>query len=417
VFAFLLTLLYGANAAFVHACVSELPAQAITTYALIAAVASGPLFDDRTAAWGRRASIVAIALATVIVGATRIEVAGVGALVLGAALVGRERFGRAAQAVVGFVRGLPRRPLWALVLAAIVLLVAWRLAGKLGKAAWLAHGIHPLNPTWLTFPAVLWYFVPIPAVVLVVLGIWRGAWERYLTLALSVGVLALFQVYSAASRGLFYNLFRLSITLVPIALILVPVGWRQLQDIAARRGWRPRWRLWAVLAMIALQPVFSPPAVFEFFRNGDDRADWRARQLLLSRDNQAEVRYLLDLKDRHPGCLFVTRMLRGQRPTDHPQYDLVVFGHGTTDVRVIPDSGGSVRDRAADVVGGAQCAFFYRGLDCSLARTDRCVETVRGLELVESRPFADLPYNDISQYGATAPVVELALYRLRGGRP
>ncbi len=411
VFPILLAMVYATNAAFIHGLVSELPAQAITAYTLLAIAASAPLIDERCPRWGRTAALLALALATTLVALTRVEVAGIGLCVLGVALLGRARSDRLFDELIAALRSCARWPLWAQVVLFVALAAVWQWAGWLDRGAWLIHGLHPLNPAWLTFPVVLWFFTSMPAVILTSLGIWWSARRRYLFLAYTIGVLVIFSIYFDASRGVFYNLFRLGITVTPVALLLIPLGWRRLQEIAAARAWRPRWQAWAVAYLFFLQPLLVAPAVPEFFRNGDDSEIWPMRELPLARNNQREVRYLLDLKNRFPRCTFITRVVHGQRPSHEPTYDLIVF-RGSGDDPPIRDPGGPLRDHAAALLGNAPCAYFYRGLDCNLVHSDQCVDTVRGLVPSDRQSFANLPYNDAAHYGSLTATIELAVYPL-----
>jgi hypothetical protein len=276
---------------------------------------------------------------------------------------------------------------------------------------WALRGLHPLDPTIVTLPAVMLDFVPAGVAALTLLGL-AYALRRPLRFGLApLSLVALYRMYYAAKSG-FYELFRYLTIALPFALLFALFGFREVTAIIERRGLPPRARAAAAFGIAILCLVLPLPGAVQLLIPGP--AKIALGEILLGRDTQREVRYLLELSERHPDCVFVTRTAsqaidRGPLPI---AYNAVVFGGPIGGAFVEPEGGRTPAAIAAARAPAARCVLFYRSLDCNLARGDGCEAALSGLAPVEELRFGSLPYN-APERGHPGPVVTLGAYRVR----
>jgi hypothetical protein len=400
----LMTALFAANVVSLHAALSEVPAELVTAYFLAGALAAAVL--DRHAlapAWARGAALALLALLTLF--ALSVAVARL--------RLGDEAAARLAPRALAWLSGLGRSGRLAL---AAALVASWLAAAFVlpGRASWAVQGLHPLNPTILTMPAVMLYFVPLGVAALSVLGVAHALRAPHRFFLAPLSLVVLYRIYYAAQSG-FFELFRYLTLVMPIALFLALFGFRELEAIAARRAWGPRWRGAAAFGVAILCALFPLPGAVQLFVPGVPRLS--PATLVLDRNQQREVRYLLELEGRFPDCALVTKVARRPNDPDRPlaphEYDLVAFGRPLSGMIPLPHGDRGLAAAAATLPTPVSCALFYRGLDCNLTHGDRCADELRDLPVVDERTFGSAPYNTVSERGEPGPIVTLGVYRLR----
>ncbi len=417
--ALLIVALFAGNAAAVHAAASELAAGLSTTLFLLATAAVLALGDPATASpWRRWGTLLAVVLATALMGMTRTEAAGFGLVALATLIArmtwGDEALGRLSERV--WLRA--RQSGWPLRIALIVLgLGTLPLMWVDGRIGWLIAGLHPLNPSFLAAIPLLMTLLPLGALLLIGFGaVWTlRRWRQ--TLLLPVALLILFRVYFCASHLVFYEMLRYVALLLPAFAILAMLGWRELAHQAHARGWRPRWRKLAlgVLAVAMFVPPLPPLA----------DAIWDRRPpalpspgtLLappLDADQQAEVRFMLAAVEQHPQCVIATRTTREIERVEAPRsYDWWLFGKPLPAPLTRSAAEISLEAWLDKRLPGVPCVLFFRGLDCHLVDALDCEQLVARRPMVESMARDSKPYSDPWEYGAVHPKLELALFRLR----
>jgi hypothetical protein len=418
------------NPGFLHAAVSELPSQAVTLYFFAGVVACAAidarLFAPLDPARGERARVpwaglALLALLTAILAFVRLEIAGLGLAALAVALLrtaarttalGRLRIVRAFSSATPWSGWTGRQRLLAavaalLVAAAAVAALAWlgRRPFPSGPAAWFYYGLNPLTPQ-LRGAVPMIADVASPGLLgLMAIGAVCALRHPARSFLLPVALGGLFGIYFVASHRAFYEVFRYLTLVLPVGCYLAPIGWRALEG-ACRRLPRPAVaRALVGVAVVVLALV--PPPIARALRPG----------VLIDRDQQREVRYLVELLDRFPDCVLVARTERALSTfnvegSPDASRDLVLFGHARAWPETVPDDGRPLATALAQRTVGARCVLFYRDLDCNLAAGDRCAPSLQGLAPVDERRFDSRPYSDAGEYGPIAPTVELGVYRL-----
>jgi hypothetical protein len=94
-------------------------------------------------------------------------------------------------------------------------------------------------------------------------------------------------------------------------------------------------------------------------------------------------------------------------------YQWSAFGVPVHAYRDLPDAGERPEEIAGQLAPEASCVFYYRGLDCDLIGADGCRADTEGRSVIEERVFENLPYSDITEYGAHNAQVRLSVYRVR----
>jgi hypothetical protein len=304
---------------------------------------------------------------------------------------------------------------WKLVATLLALVVWWVLASQLGNTGRsVFQGLHPLNPSVFALPAMMLHFLPLGVAVLMGLGI-IYALRRPLPFALApLSFIVLYRTYHALGSS-FFVLFRYYAYVIPYALFFALFGFRELEAIATRRAWGPRWRPVAVGILALTCMLFPLPGTMQLWIEG--HVEPSLTSLILDRNEQREVRYLLDLEARFPNCTFVARLARRGndpwRPLEPEEYTLVTFGgrRGSRPSQTWSDS--ALARTLENIQPADSCVLFYRSLDCNFSHGDGCKRQLEGLPVVDEKVFANAPYNSVSERGGPGPVVTLGVYRLR----
>jgi hypothetical protein len=283
------------------------------------------------------------------------------------------------------------------------------------RIGWAIDGLFPFNPSFLTPPRFLVVYLPLGLVLLIVLGT-IGAFRRLITtFFLPLSLLVLWRVYYSATHGFggpFYERFRFLTYLTPLFVFLAVFGFRDLGRWLMRIPWlRSHARLAAVLLGLTFL-VWWPPGWGGYFDSGHDLENLPRNRLLLSRNQQTEVRYLLDLMDRYPDCAFLTRAIKYENP-GKPRYLWGLFGKSVRTDLFFQEEGESLDRVVANRAADSRCVLFYYGLDCNKTSGDRCREQIEGRPVVEERLLEDLQYTDYHGCDSHPPTIRLGVFRVR----
>jgi hypothetical protein len=414
---------YAGNLNTLHADFSETPAVLWATHFWLGCIATAIVADTIHAARRVRwLALAALALLVALSALLRKELLllGAPALAMGAAcLLGWDDAIRAAAGrAAALARALVTAPLWLLIAVvgglAVLELIQW--PGT--EWAWLVSGLRPLNVSFLLLPSLLSVVLPFGVVVLFVLGMVHGVrhWREFLLLPISM--LVLFKIYANASHGVYFERLRYLTYLMPAVMFIALFGYRELADWAGRWAWPWWWKRIAILLLVASCTVWQTAGPKEIYRRRQLLAGLGTPSFLLSWNQQTEVRYLLDLVRRYPDCVFLARSAQAVWVGDgHSGYRWLIFGAPIDHYREIHDDGRTAEQVAAAEVPDAACVLLYRGLDCNLTAVDACDGDLAARPALEERVFENLPYNDITEYGAHRAEIRLGVYRLRGAAP
>ncbi len=167
-----------------------------------------------------------------------------------------------------------------------------------------------------------------------------------------------------------------------------------------------------VLSMTAWQPL-GPR---ELFSRRQQLAGVTDARPLLALNQQTEVRYLLDLVNRYPTCVFLTKGPEAEASIAHGPtgYRWAAFGAPLPLYQEMTDEGGKLEQAVRQLAPGAPCILFYRSLDCNLVDFDGCRSETERLA-IEVRRLDNLPYSDIGEYGAHRAEIVLGVYPILQG--
>jgi hypothetical protein len=420
IWAIVWTLVFALNPATFLASFSELPTNLLALYFLAGtiawAVVQDPLGQPRIA---RAAAYGLCAVLTLLAGLTRLDAALLGAVALalpaGQALAGSGDWSamdrRLRAGCVRLLAGLDEHPVAVVALCVVGVWLAfaglpWALAGRSETS-----GIYPFNPSFLAlFVFLPMLALPIGVSIATVFGFIHAIryFARFGGLALSLFILV--RAYFAAENQYFEAGRYLSYVL-PAIFLLGLFGKGELEDLA-RRSWRPNWCRAARVGYLMAWFTLPLPGIAELYARPEYRLDGGFAQLLLDRNTQREVRYLMALTENNPQCVFVGRAIddRHGDPTAATEYGYVLFGAPLAEPIEVSEKEISLEDLIARYASGAACVRLYYGGDCNLTFGDRCKQFVAGRRLVDEQRFWSRPYNTPLQFGYGAPEIVLATY-------
>lgn len=404
--------LYLANINTIHAAFSETPAMAWTTLFWLGCVAAAAIADrDHTTPRLRRLAVALLALIAGLAALLRGELLVIGAPAVAVAVA--KEWGveaairRGAARAWTLVRGLLAGPLWVL-LAAVAAGLAIAFVPWLGAVSYLIDGLAPLNLSFLLLPQKLGMFLPVAVIALFILGVIDTTRRCLQFFLLPIAVLSLAKVYASATQGVLES-FRYLTFLTPPVFLLAVFGVDALAELARRQAWPSWWRRAAILLAALSVSAWQPLGPREIFGLRQHLPGLATPIPLLARNQQSEVRYLLDLVGRHPECTFLIRTPDIGRVSDGPRgYRWSAFGGGVPSTET-SDRGQSAGEAAAALAPDATCVLFYRSLDCNLVGVDDCRGVV-GDTALEERVLPNLPYSDVLSYGEHVPEIRLAAY-------
>jgi hypothetical protein len=413
-------LLYVVNLNTVHVALSEGAGALGASHFWCGAVAGAVIDDPRVSRRLRVCALFLLALVVGLAGLVRNEWLLVGGPAV--ALAATRVFGceaavqRAAAAGGGLVRSVVSGPLLLFVLASLALLAVQCLPW-MGHLSYAIAALAPLNVSFVLLPMKLAVFLPIGVIVLFILGVVHGARRWLASLLLPISSLILFKLYDSATRGIFEG-FRYLTFLTPIVFFLALFGFRELSGWAKRWEWPWWWRRPAVLLLAMTLSVWQVSGPAESFGRRHKVIGMVTPSLLLSRNQQTEVRYLLDLTARYPDCVFLTKtVVSGHEGDERTGYRWTLFGLPLRSTRDLPAPVDDPGQSARRLVPDAPCLLFYRGLDCNLVGFDDCDSEARGRSPLEERVFENLPYSDPRDYGVHRPEIHLAVYAIARAEP
>jgi len=409
---------YAGNLNTLHATLSETPAMLWTTHFFLACCAAA-VIDDKQAAFRLRCAAVAwLALLVWLAGLLRSEflVLGVPAVVAAVARTcGWEpALRRAVTAAVDLLRSVVsgRLPVFLIVAGGLALLEFLPWPGNVW--GWAAAGLRPLNLSFLTMYWTLSIFLAFGFIALSGLG-WIHALRRWAVfLLLPLSFLVLLKVYSSASHGVLFERLRYLAFLTPVVFFFAIFGFCELSNWAQRWAWPSWWRRPAVLLLVLTVPVWQAAGPKEIFRRRQQLPGITTPGAFLAWNQQTEVRYMLDLVARHPACAFVVKTAQTSWVADQRiGYQWSAFGNPVREYRELPDAGEGPEQVADRLAPEAECVLYYRSLDCDLIDSDGCRAETQGRSPIEERVLENLPYSDITEYGAHRAEIRLGVFPVR----
>ena len=417
----LLALAWAGSANRINVACSELPSELLTTYFLMALVPTA-VFESEPAP--RRSvtaflSIANVACWALLAALTREETLAIGGPAVLAMLLrtaARENaIERHAAALGRWMRTRWWVPLLALFVAAkgSDLLAESVRFHPSARVRWALQSFQLWWPTRTALPAVLADFLPIPIVVAMVAGLLLSLRRPLRTALLPVTVFAVWAVYQKASHDAPYERFRYVSMLTAPLIILAALAARDAEALLVTR---PAWRrpaawAFAVAGVLCVVPGFPGQSVLA---RHTVVAGERERELLLARNKQVAVRYLLDAVANHPDCAFVARVSSRPESAETPPLDRwIFFGYPLSRPIPIPSQGRTIRAGIDEALGEGACVLYYRSVDCNLLRAKgECEADVAGAVALERHALVSRRYSDALEYGALPPVVEIGLFRL-----
>jgi hypothetical protein len=409
---------YAANLNTLHAAVSETPAMLWATHFFLGCSAAAAIDDEGAGFRLRLAAVVWLSLLVWLVGQLRSELLVAGLPALGAAAVrlwlGQAAMQRAAAASVEFLHSIvsARLPIFLIAAGALAALEFLPWPGNIW--GWAAAGLRPLNLSFLAMYWTLGALVAFAFVALSVLGVIHGLrrWPAFLLLPITFVVLL--KVYATASHGVLFERWRYLAFLMPVVFFFALFGFRELSHWAQRWSWPPWWKQPVLLLLAMTFTVWQAAGPKEIFRRRQQLPGVATPAALLSWNQQTEVRYMLDLTERHPTCAFLVRSAQTAWVADRRVgYLWSAFGTPVRSYRELPDLGESPEQVADQLAPAADCLFYYRSLDCDLIDADGCVAATTGRTPIEERVFGNLPYSDITEYGAHRAEIRLGVFQVR----
>jgi hypothetical protein len=423
------------NPVIINSSLSELPSNLLFMYFLVAAVllraqdlaVSTP--RERYLYWASLLALCALSLGA------RIETLFLSAPAL--ALAAGEIFPRAdirpaverlMLAVGKYLSGIAsRKSLFWLVMAVFVFSAAWDVLSSVAdsisdyQARAVFQAVAPLTLNFCALPAFLSTILPAGAVLMFLSGFVYALCEWKVFLALPLALAALFQLYYSASSCDYMELMRYCTLLIPLAMFIALFGYRQMLRALAHFGVdAAAVKLFSALVLL-LFTVTMRHAAFALMDVRDEKycnfpgkfhSGWslppESNPVLISRDNQLEVRHLLRIMSAHPGACFLTKTA-GDSPPYRAGYS--IFGGRLRWPVQAGNDWAQALSFAQNYSQGREL-FFYQGYDCNLLDFSGCQKETAGHVQSDRVAFGDLPFNSAYSYGKMKPDIEFALYRL-----
>ena len=416
-----------------HAAFSELPAALLHAIAVFALPAAAIVAAPRPARSAnppgdlglRLAALAQLLLCALLIIGVRPDM---GAVAVPAALIGvvcalgqRDLLQRASAAIARSARAVVARPLslraGLIVVAALGL---WALEilrmgmspgdGGLPYEVQVAlAGLSPFNLSFMDMPLHTARFVTPGILALCLAGVAVGLLRWISTLGLAYGAIVLWRThFYAAHETSTEELLRYSTYSWPVLAALALVGWREVAAWLGRSVRSARARQ-AVVGVVAVAVVVPGPQIE---RGGPARAPHATTgDVLMSRDVQIETRTLVELVERYPSCVFVTRAVRGEQVDERiTTFTYLTFGADLSRPLVALETRGPASMQAIRHMLGDRCGLFYQGLDCNRLASVDCAAESHGLVPVWEQVFAGRPYAAIQHSGGYLPQIRLALY-------
>ncbi|MFN8644273.1 MAG: hypothetical protein U0802_22415 [Candidatus Binatia bacterium] len=403
---------YAGNLNTLHAAFSETPAPLWATYFLLGSAATAAAADALGTVRGWVA-VAALALLAGLAATLRPELLVIGGLA--AALVALRQLGAedalqgVARALGGALRALLAGRLAVLLLVAAVL-IGLQFLPWMGRWSYTLDGLAPLNMSFLLLPQKLGMFLPVGLIALFALGLVYTTRHWIPCGLVSVTLLTLFKIYASATQGAF-EWFRYLTFITPVACVVALFGFAELTEWARRWSWPWWWRRAAIPLLVLSMTAWQPLGPRELFGRRQALPGLASVAPLLERNQQTEVRYLLDLVARYPNCVLLAK--RPEAETiggDQSASRWVAFGAPLPRHLEMANAGERLERVAEQMAPSASCVLFYRSLDCSLVDGDECRAEIADREPLEERVLENLEYNDPDSYGAHRAPIHLGVY-------
>lgn len=420
------TLVFACNVATFMASFSELPSNLLHLYFLAGVVGWVTLNDSEPQPrWVRAAAALLLGALTVLMASTRPEMGLTGCVALGVwaahALLGdggwatcTAHLRAALQRAVSF---LGRHP----AIVGLFCFAGWLISfgafgigcGSYGLRTGLS-ALYPINPTFLLgfflLPAI---GVPVAVAMAAFAGTAYAAFHFRRFGGLALAAVVTVNLYLAAPLG-FYEVVRYTSYFIGIVLLLGLFGRAALDELSTRRAWPERWRAFAMVLYVMAWFTLPALGTLDPYLRPEYHASGGFPQLLLDRNTQREVRFLVAQTHNNPDCVFVARAIENHAdPNRQPVWEYILFGAPIEQPIIVPERDLGLEATIARHAAGATCVRLYHGEDCNLTFTDRCREFVAGREIADEERFWSEPYNDPRGRGYAAPELVLATYRWR----
>lgn len=417
----LLTLCWAASANHVNAMCSELPSELLSTYFLLALLPVA-VFEAEPAP--RRGNAALLAIANVacwasLAALTRPETLAIGVpavlAMLLRAVVRDELVDRLATTLKGYARAYWWASLSLLYLVAITTrtLADYAHQSQSTRVRWALESFQFWWPTRIALPVVLADFQPLPVVAVTIVGLLLALRRPLRTTLLPVSIVAVWAVYQAASHDAPYERFRYVSMLAAPLIVLAGFGVRELEAVLSR--W-PAWRRPVAWGLVALSVISVLPGIpgRSAFALRAAVAGQSERGLLLERNKQVAVRYLLDATASQPDCVFVARVSSRPESRSTPPLDRwVFFGWPLVHPISVPAQGQTLTSAIRYTVREGTCVLYYRSMDCNLLRAHgECEADLLEARALDRRSIRSRPYSDQTEYGRLSSVVEFGLFQL-----
>jgi len=413
--------------------VSELPSAVLTLYfwmGIIAAATINRNLAQRLDAKERSplhlfGAVLLLFMVTIVAALTRLEYAGFGIVALVTVILrlwaGEKHLDALQQNilnhVVKFCRNFSIRSL--ITILALLLGSSFVFSKATSFAAgfgfeWEAFlsGANPFELSFLNLPFFLFNDIPLTGILLFILGTiyMLRYWRRFCLLP--VALIILYKIYYQASHQAFFEMIRYMTILNPLILFISIWGWKELERLSAKHNWNAGWRRLTLVFLIIL--LFVPP------NNGNPLTSRQARaaryegsRILIDRNLQREVQYLLNLTTRYPQSLLISRFTAATHGRDRGTlFHTVLFGSGVRAPIIIRQSDQPLSEIAQNANGDFSSVLFYHGLDCNLDHGPGCHDAAEQGTLLEEKVFANLPYNDPDERGGHTPEIRLQVYQI-----
>jgi hypothetical protein len=158
--------------------------------------------------------------------------------------------------------------------------------------------------------------------------------------------------------------------------------------------------------------VWWPLGWGTYFDRGHQLPHLPRNRVLLSRNQQTEVRYILDLMDRYPECVFITRNIKVSN-SGKPAFLWGWFGRQVRMDLFEEKPGETLEAVANENVPESPCVLFYYGLDCNKVRGDCCLAQTENRPVLEEHLLENLQYTDFHGTDAHPSQIRLAVLWVR----
>ncbi len=414
--------------------VSELPSAVLTLYFWMGIIAAAMIHREISRYSGEQKSkparlwmpILLLLTVTIISALTRLEYAGFGILALLTVVLrlwaGEDRLNDFENAVIQgcrkFFRNFSTRSfigiLGIFLSGSFLFSKIISFSSKFGFE-WEAFlsGVNPFEFSFMNLPFFLYTDIPLAGILLFILGTiyMLRYWRRFFLLPVSL--IILYKIYYTASHLAFFEMIRYMTILNPVILFISIWGWKELEQMAVKSNWNAGWRKAALLALIILlfiPPLNGNPLINRHLQSSESEESL----LLIDRNLQREVQYLLDLTTRYPQSLFISRVTASDHGQDRGNIFYTMLFGGTLDSAIIIRQSDQRLSEVAqnNVTKKFQSVLFYHGLDCNLDHGPGCSDAAEQGRLIEEKVFSSLPYNDPDERGGYAPEIRLQVYQI-----